>query len=60
MSGSAEGDSVFEQIPSAEGEEALDPVRAQRRRRVLSSDPILLAGAWPGNEPIDELLAQLD
>lgn len=23
-------------------------------------DPIQLAGAWPGNEPIEQLLAQLD
>ena len=23
-------------------------------------DPIQLAGAWPGDEPIEELLAQLD
>lgn len=60
MSGRAEGDRVFEEIPTVEGEETLAPVTVQRKRRFRSTDPILLAGAWPGDEPIDELLAQLD
>lgn len=60
MSGRAEGDRVFEVIPSAEGEKALHSVPAPRKRRVRITDPILLAGSWPGDESIDELLAQLD
>ena len=60
MGDRAEGDRVFEEIPSAEGEEALAPVTVQHKRPVRSTDPMLLAGAWPGDEPIDELLAQLD
>ena len=60
MSGSGEGDSVFEEIPSGEVEDELGLVPTQRRHRARSTDPIMLAGAWPGDEPIDELLAQLD
>ena len=26
----------------------------------MEFDPIQLAGAWPGDEPIEQLLAQLD
>ena len=60
MSGRAEGDGVFEESPSGKGGESLGPVTAQRKRYVRSTDPMILAGAWPGDEPIDELLAQLD
>ena len=60
MNGRAEGDSVFEEIPTAEGEGTLASVTVQRKPRFRSTDPILLAGAWRGDEPIDKLLAQLD
>ncbi|MDE2928808.1 MAG: hypothetical protein OXT71_20685 [Acidobacteriota bacterium] len=60
MSGRAEGDRVFEESPSGKGGESLGPVTAQRKRNVRSTDPMILAGAWPGDEPIDELLSQLD
>lgn len=30
------------------------------RKKAEAFDPIQLAGAWPGNEPIEQLLAQLD
>ena len=59
MSGHAEGDSMFEEIPSVESDETLG-VAAKRKRSVRSTDPMILAGAWPGDEPIDKLLAQLD
>ena len=29
-------------------------------KEAMEFDPILLAGAWPGDEPIEQLLAQLD
>ena len=59
MSGCAEGDGVFEEIPSVEKTEKQSLVMTQGGR-ARSIDPIVLAGAWPGDEPIDELLAQLD
>jgi hypothetical protein len=59
MSGCAEGDNVFGEMPSAEqtGQQRLGMAQDGR---VRSIDPMVLAGAWPGDEPIDELLAQLD
>ena len=60
MTGRVEGDSVFEEIPSADRDEPLGPLSAPRIRHFRSTDPMTLAGAWPGDEPIDELLAQLD
>ena len=54
-----EGDRVFEGMPSAEIQKTqeLFPVE---QKRFAAFDPIDLAGSWPGDEPIDELLAQLD
>ena len=59
MSVCAEGDDVFKEMPSVEKTEKQSLVVAQVER-VRSADPLELAGAWPGDEPIDELLAQLD
>ena len=60
MSACAKGDGVFEEIPSVEKAKKQGLVTAQQGGRVRSIDPMVLAGAWPGDEPIDELLAQLD
>ena len=53
------GDNVFEEMPTVEVEDShgLFPVP---RKEVSAFDPIELAGAWPGDEPIEHLLAQLD
>lgn len=54
-----EGDSVFEGMPSVESQKSQELFPLQHNR-IGAFDPIDLAGSWPGNEPIDELLAQLD
>ena len=53
------GDVVFEEMPTVDAEDshALFPVT---RKEAKVFDPIQLAGAWPGDEPIEQLLAQLD
>ena len=59
ISGRLEKDIVFEEMPSIEVQKShnLFPVQ---RKQVGGFDPIELAGAWPGDEPIEDLLAQLD
>lgn len=59
ISGRVEGDSVFEDVPSVATQE-LRELFPHRGRRTQSFDPIELAGTWPGNEPLEDLLAQLD
>ena len=49
ISGRLEGDEIFEEMPSTGS-----------RKPAASFDPVDLAGAWPGDEPLDDLLAQLD
>ena len=52
------GDAVFGELPSAEipTSRGLTPVEERQAR---SADFMRLWGAWPGDEPIEELLAQL-
>ena len=59
IGGQLEGDSVFEEMPLVETQESrgLYPVQ---REQVGAFDPIELAGAWPSDEPIEDLLAELD
>ncbi len=54
-----ENDGVFEEMPSIKIQEpnVLYPNRIDQAR---SFDPAKLAGAWPGDEPIEDLLDQLD
>ena len=54
-----EGDSVFEEVPSVAIQEPHD-LFPQYDTKFQAFDPIELAGAWPGNEPLEDLLAQLD
>ena len=57
--GYMEGDSVFQEIPSAEvSTRHVLPENETRRGR--AADFMKLWGTWPGEEPLDELLAQLD
>ena len=57
--GYMEGDSVFREMPSVEipTRRALTPDEARRGR---AADFMKLWGTWPGDEPFEELFAQLD
>ena len=59
ISGFRDGDEVFDEIPSVETSEThdQDPFHLGQ---IASLDPMELAGSWPGDEPLEELLAQLD
>ena len=59
ISSRLEGDNVFEEVPSA-GEPDPQKTSSVRRVRTGNFDPMVLAGAWPGDEPTEALLAQLD
>ena len=54
-----EGDEVFEAMPSGEASQNRMPMSAQDKR-AQPARFMDLWGAWPGNEPVDELLDQLD
>ena len=54
-----EKDGVFEETPSVEVQQPHD-LFSDRTEQVRNFDPIGLSGAWPGDEPIEELLEQLD
>ena len=67
----SEGDKIFETMPRAArsgGESANFLAEPDRRSSVSRSsirelrrvDPMVLWGAWPGDEPIEKLLAELD
>ena len=59
ISASTNGDQAFRALPSAKppADLGLFPELSTRSR---SSDPKQLWGAWPGDEPIDDLMAALD
>ena len=54
-----EGDDCFEEMPAMDipGSQGLT---SAQERQARSSNFMELWGSWPGDEPIDELLAQLD
>lgn len=71
ISARVDGDKIFETMPKAEiaiGTQAdamTEPDRFARVPKALREatrhvDPMILWGTWPGDEPIEELLAQLD
>ena len=49
ISGRLQGDEIFEEMPSAGA-----------GKPTGTFDPVDLAGTWPGDEPLEDLLAQLD
>jgi hypothetical protein len=54
------GDEIFSTLPMVQAlltQDFLFPELAQRGR---DADPMVLWGAWPGEEPLEELMAQLD
>ena len=54
-----EGDKIFEELPSAS---TLNPrsLSTSQQRNDRPAKPMDLSDSWPGDEPIEELLAQLD
>ena len=54
-----EGDRLFEKLPKAKDGESrgFDP---SFYRHIRSSDPLDIIGQWPGDESIEEILAELD
>ena len=71
ISARAEGDKIFETMPVAEigggqvadvltGPDRIGTVSRGSAKAIRRVDPMVLWGAWPGDEPIEELLAALD
>ena len=71
ISARVDGDRIFETMPKAEiaigtqADAVTEPDRFGRVPKALRevrhhADPMILWGTWPGDEPIEELLAQLD
>ena len=54
------GDATFERLPEADTIRQEDSMAGTSAEAIRQVDPMVLWGAWPGDEPIDELLAQLD
>ena len=53
------GDIVFEEMPTVDVSDSRGLFPAPRKE-VNAFEPIELAGTWPGDEPIEDLLEQLD
>ena len=60
ISARAEGDAIFESMPEADALGREDSSASTSVKVMRHVDPMVLWGAWPGDEPIEELLAQLD
>lgn len=56
--GCMDGDSVFKELPAVEAPPRRG-LTADETRRGRSADFMKLWGTWPGDEPMEELLAQL-
>lgn len=54
-----EGDTIFERMPVGRPGGMENPL-STGVKAVRHVDPMVLWGSWPGDEPIEELLAQLD
>ncbi len=52
------GDDIFDQLPSVSTTQATLFPEIQNRTKI--TDPMVLWGAWPGDESIEDLMAQLD
>ena len=52
-------DTVFEELPSTEMSKSRGLTQRQKKQ-ARSFNVLSLCGTWPGNEPVEELLAQLD
>ena len=54
-----DGDEIFEELPVAEIVGPHEVATIQHRKKHVAK-PMDLVGTWPGDEPLEELLAQLD
>jgi hypothetical protein len=54
------GDEVFASLPMVPARMAQDALFPELLTRNKDADPMSLWGAWPGDEPLDELMALLD
>jgi hypothetical protein len=54
------GDEIFSNLPIVPARLSQDSLFPEIATRSRGSDPMGLWGAWPGEEPIEELLAMLD
>ena len=52
-------DAIFEELPSTEMPKSRGLTR-RHEKQARSFNVLSLCGTWPGNEPVEELLAQLD
>lgn len=59
LSGHVEGDKIFGKIPIAKRVK-MDDLLIVQGKPIRSADPAELEGAWPGDEPIEDLLSFLD
>ena len=59
ISGYVEGDKIFEELPSA-GTSDFRSLSTSQERSDRPAKPMDLSDTWPGDEPIEELLALLD
>ena len=60
ISARAAADAIFERMPTAETIGYEEAVTGRSFKVIRNVDPMVLWGAWPGDERIEELLAQLD
>ena len=60
ISAPAPGDEVFSSLPMVPARLSQDSLFPELTHRNRDADPMALWGAWPGEEPIEELMAQLD
>ncbi len=60
ISAPAAGDEVFSSLPMVPARLSQDSLFPELTHRNRDADPMALWGAWPGEEPIEELMAQLD
>ena len=60
LSEKADGDEIFEPLPSVEHPHARSDPFPEFSRSPKTFDPMILWGAWPGDESLEELMAALD
>ena len=56
----AEGDEIFEVLPSVSNKHAQSDLFLEQVVTSKAADSMILWGAWPGDEPIEELMAELN
>jgi hypothetical protein len=60
ISAPAAGDEIFSSLPMVPARLSQDSLFPELAQRPRDADPMALWGAWPGEEPLEELMAQLD